>query len=202
VVSLAVEHTWDGRAVRHDRGGKGQAAALARQVAGCGSIQELTKEKTTRKPFRICRLERRPREGKGSVSTESGALEPILISFFKRTVKKQASMEELLTLGQSSSLCHEAFVRLFGMRTFVRRGRQQIGSRHRQGRGAFPYLGPSHVYREDTRHRTAGVPVDRRKSKGRLPCLQNDEGRDGSGHSPLVIMHEEERRGGFEALRA
>jgi osmotically inducible protein OsmC len=35
----------------------------------------------------------------------------------------------------------------------------------------------------------AGVPVNRGKSKGRLPCLQTDEGRDWlRSHSPFVSL--------------
>jgi hypothetical protein len=63
------------------------------------------------------------REGKGSVSTESGALETYPYTFFSRYGEKPGSNPEE-RLGQTT--------RYGELRAGA--GRQQIGSRHRQGR--------------------------------------------------------------------
>src|SRR4029077_10844383 len=129
------------------------------------------------------------REGKGSVSTESGALDIYPYTFFSRYDEKPGTNPEEL-LGVAHAACFTmSFVRLHGG---LRAGasRQQIGSRHRQGRRwLFHHLDPSYGHREDTGHRPGRVPVNRRKIKGGLPCLQTDEGRDWlRGHSPLVSL--------------
>jgi FMN-dependent NADH-azoreductase len=62
VVSLAVEHTWDGRAVDMIEAGKRQAAALAIGNFDCCRVQfrDCTRGTENDETFRICRLERRP----------------------------------------------------------------------------------------------------------------------------------------------
>jgi organic hydroperoxide reductase OsmC/OhrA len=124
------------------------------------------------------------REGKGSVSTESRALETYPYTFFSRYGEKPGTNPEEL-LGAAHSACFTmSFVRLLGMAKFLP---EQVHSKSevvidKDGDGFSPRFN-----REDTGHRPSHVPVDRRKSKDRLSCLQIDEGRDWlRGHSPLV----------------
>ena len=130
------------------------------------------------------------REGKGSVSTESRALESHPYTFFSRYGEKPGTNPEEL-LGAAHAACFTmSFVRLLGMANFVP---EQVDSKSevvidKDGDG-FSITSVHLRYREDTRHRPGGVPVDRRKSKGRLPCLQTDVGRDWlRSHSPLVSL--------------
>jgi organic hydroperoxide reductase OsmC/OhrA len=118
------------------------------------------------------------REGKGAVSTESRALESYPYSFFTRYGEKPGTNPEEL-LGAAHAACFTmSLVRLLGMANFVP---EQVDSKSeviidKDGRWLFHHLGPSHRHREDTGHRPGRVPVNRSKSKGRLPCLQTDEG--------------------------
>jgi organic hydroperoxide reductase OsmC/OhrA len=130
------------------------------------------------------------REGKGSVSTESGALETYPYTFFSRYHEKPGTNPEEL-LGAAHAACFTmSVVRQTTRHGGLRAGasRQQIGSRHRQGRRwLFHHLGPSYRHREDTGRRPEHVSVDRSKGKGRLPCFQVDQGGDRlRGHAQSV----------------
>ena len=115
------------------------------------------------------------REGKGSVSTESHALETYPYTFFSRYGEKPGTNPEEL-LGAAHAACFTmSFVRLLGMENFVP---EQMESKSevvidKDGDGFLHHLGPSHRHREDTGHRPGRVPVNRRKSKGRLPYSPN-----------------------------
>jgi lipoyl-dependent peroxiredoxin len=95
----------------------------------------------------ICHLDGGLHEGKGSVSTECGALETYPYTFFSRYDEKPGRA----AWGGSRRLFHHV------VRQTARHGglcagasRQQIGSRHRQGRRwLFHHLGPSHRHRQD-----------------------------------------------------
>jgi osmotically inducible protein OsmC len=78
------------------------------------------------------------REGRGSVSTESHALETYPNTFFSRYVEKLgANPEELL--GAAHAACFHHVVRQIPRHGELRAraSRQQIGSRHRKGGDGF-----------------------------------------------------------------
>ena len=83
------------------------------------------------------------------------------------------------------------FVRLLGIANFVP---EQVDSKSevvidKDGDGFSITSVHLTVTAQDTGHRPGRVPVNRRKSKGRLPCLQTDEGRGWlRSHSPLVSL--------------
>jgi OsmC subfamily peroxiredoxin len=121
VVSLAVEHTWDGRAVDMIEAGKRQAAALARQFwLPSRSIQKLhERSRSHEKRFGSTTWSGGLREGKGSVSTESRALETYPYTFFSRYGEEPGTNPEEL-LGAAHAACFTmSFVRLLGMANFV-----------------------------------------------------------------------------------
>jgi lipoyl-dependent peroxiredoxin len=133
------------------------------------------------------------REGKGSVSTESRALETYSYTFFSRYGEKPGTHPEEL-LGAAHAACFTmSFVRLLGMAKFLP---EQVDSKSEV---VIDKDGDGFSITSVHLTVTAKIPgVDqatfrRRKSKGRLSCLQADEGRDWLwGHSPLVNLH---RRG-------
>jgi len=130
------------------------------------------------------------REGKGSVSTESRALETYPYTFFSRYGEKPGTNPEEL-LGAAHAACFTmSFVRLLGMANFVP---EQVDSKSdvviEKNGDAFSITSVHLTVTAKAGYRPGHVPVNRRKSKGRLPCLQTDEGRDWlRGHSPLVSL--------------
>jgi OsmC subfamily peroxiredoxin len=135
------------------------------------------------------------REGKGSVSTESRALETYPYTFFSRYGEKPGTNPEEL-LGAAHAACFTmSFVWLLGMANFAP---EQVDSKSEV---VIDKEGDRH--RKDTRHRPGRVPVNRRKSKGRFSCLQIDEGRDWLwDYSALVSYAEGARRVNRRAARS
>jgi len=106
------------------------------------------------------------REGKGSVSTESRALESHPYTFFSRYGEKPGTSPEEL-LGAAHAGCFTmSFVRLPGMANFVP---EQVDSKSEividKDSDVFSItLGPSHHHRR-YRHRPGRVPVNCRKRR-------------------------------------
>jgi len=130
------------------------------------------------------------REGKGSVSTESGALETYPNAFFTRYGDKPGTSPEEL-LGAAHAACFTmSFVRLLGVANFVP---EQVDSKSevvidKDGDGFS--ITSVHLI-------TAKIPgIDQAafqsivaKAKAGCPVLQTDEARDWlRSHSPLVSL--------------
>ena len=139
------------------------------------------------------------REGKGSVSTESRALETYPYTFFSRYGEKPGTNPEEL-LGAAHAACFTmSFVRLLGMANFVP---EQVDSKSevvidKDGDG----FSITSVHLTVTA-KIPGIDQDAfqsiaAKAKGRLPCLQTHEGRDWlRSHSPPVSLRRWGAQGG------
>jgi lipoyl-dependent peroxiredoxin len=116
------------------------------------------------------------REGKGSVSTESRALETYPYTFFSRYGEKPGTNPEEL-LGTAHAACFTmSFVRLLGMANFAP---EQVDSKSevvidKDGDG----FSITSVHLTVTARIPGHVSVDRSKGKGWLPCFQVDQGGD------------------------
>ena len=94
------------------------------------------------------------REGKGSVSTESRALESHPYTFFSRYGEQLGTNPEELHGAAHAACFTMSFVRMLGMAKFVlEQLESKIGSGHRKGwRRLLHHFGASHPRRQNTGH--------------------------------------------------
>ena len=127
-------------------------------------------------------------EGKGSVSTESGALETYPYTFFSRYDEKPGTNpEELLGAAHAAvSPCRSSDYSAW--RTSCR-SKSTANRKSSSTRTALAFPSPRSILPSPRRYLTSTRPRSSQspQKQGRLPCLQTDEGRNWlRGHSPLV----------------